>query len=85
MVSLMPRYVATAEQLVARQMEMARLGATARELREKAGLTQLEVAEHVGVTRATINRFEAGMHDLGSSHLVALAEALRVQPSRFWR
>lgn len=81
----MPRSVGSPEQLAARRAEMQRLGAVARELREAAGLSQGQVADLVGVTRATINRFESGLHDLGSSHFAAMARAFRVRPSRFWK
>jgi DNA-binding XRE family transcriptional regulator len=69
---------------VARELELKRLGARARDLRTAAGLTQQEVADAVGVTRATINRFEAGSNDFGSSRLSALAAALGASPRDFW-
>lgn len=54
------------------------LGERVRELRRSARLTQGEVAEAVGMSRATIIRVEAGDHDIGASRLPALAEALGV-------
>lgn len=36
------------------------IGLKIRELREKCGLTQREVADAVGVTEATVSRWESG-------------------------
>lgn len=74
----------THDQEMLRQVEMKRLGSRARRLREAAGLTQEDVADLVGVTRATINRFEGGRHDLGSSRLTLLARAVRASPRELW-
>lgn len=67
------------------EAEMQRLGRRARELREAAGMTQKQVAEAVGVSRQTVVRFEAGMHDLGASRLAAMAAALGIGPAAFWQ
>lgn len=54
------------------------LGERVRELRRAAGLTQIDVATAVGMSRATIIRVEAGDHDIAASRLPALAVALGV-------
>ncbi|MFC7500897.1 helix-turn-helix domain-containing protein [Nocardioides sp. GCM10030258] len=64
--------------------EVSRLAGRVRALRVAAGLTQQEVADAIGVNRVTVARLEAGLHDLGSSRLGALAEALGVEPGAFW-
>ena len=49
-------------------------------LRERARLTQLELAEGSGVSTATIGRVESGRHAPGGDTLRLLAAALRVLP-----
>lgn len=60
--------------------ELAFLGSRVRELRLRANLTQQELADAVGVARTTIMRFESGSHDLGSSRIRSIAQALQVPP-----
>lgn len=67
-----------------RDPEVVRLAGRVRELRVAAGLTQQEVADSIGMNRVTVARLEAGLHDLGSSRLGALAEVLGVEPGAFW-
>jgi DNA-binding XRE family transcriptional regulator len=57
-----------------------RLAATSgrgRLVRESAGLNQSDLAKLVGVTPATINRWEAGERRPSGPHAVAYARALR--------
>lgn len=54
-----------------------------RELREAAGLTQLQLAEHVGVQRLSIARWETGYMEPSWSNVLALAAALGVTPDAF--
>lgn len=57
---------------------------TLRELREAKGLSQSELAERVGVDRATISRWEhAGGWGVqpGKMALLALAQVLGIDPS----
>jgi transcriptional regulator with XRE-family HTH domain len=58
-------------------------GERLKELREKAGLTQTELAEKVGVKRDAVARWEAGAREPGWSNVVALAEALGVTCQAF--
>ena len=49
-----------------------------KELRIKAGLTQQEVADKIGVTKATISKYEKGQR--GPNHIEKLAELYGVDP-----
>jgi len=51
-------------------------------LRERKGLTQEELAEKAGVSRAYLSRLEIGRHDPPLSLLRKLAKALRVKAGR---
>ena len=52
-----------------------------REFRERRGLTQGQLADLVGVRRATISDHERGRHDsIGFDLLERLADALGVEP-----
>lgn len=55
---------------------MARM--TIRELRERAGLTQLELANRLGVTPATVYTWERGKFDPRASQLRKLAREFGV-------
>ena len=50
-----------------------------RELRLKHGLTQQEVASKIGVTKATISKYEKGLR--GINHIKELSELFNVEPS----
>ena len=47
-----------------------------RKLRKSAGLTQVQLAEKVGVTQATVSDWERGDYFPGAQKLPALADAL---------
>lgn len=47
------------------------------ELRERAGLTQQQLADKLGVTQQTIYYYEKGKREMRSGVLIALSEALR--------
>lgn len=50
--------------------------------RKELGLTLLDIAKMVGVTEATVQRWESGnIKNLRHNRIVKLAEALEVQPS----
>jgi transcriptional regulator with XRE-family HTH domain len=51
-----------------------------REVRERRLLTQAELAERAGLTEATVNRIERGIHEPRISTVRRLAEALKVEP-----
>lgn len=48
----------------------------ARAIRRAAGVTQARMAEELGVTRATINRWESGMRRPRGKHVTAYAAVL---------
>ena len=64
-----------------RDAELQRIGNRVRELREAAGLTQQQVADHLHVHRMTVWRVEHGRFDLGASQIRPLAHLLGVPPS----
>ena len=55
-----------------------------RELRLRAALTQLELAERAGVARTTIVRLEQGDPNVLPTTLRKLARALKVRPTDLW-
>lgn len=56
--------------------ERNEIGARIRELREKHGMTQTELAEKLFISRETVNMWERGARDIKSGTIVALAETL---------
>jgi transcriptional regulator with XRE-family HTH domain len=63
--------------------ESAWIGGRLRELREEKGLTQIQLAELVGVKRDAIARWEADVREPGWSNAVALADALGISTDEF--
>ena len=57
------------------------LGKAVRELRQKRGLSQGQLAERVGVDRKTINRIENGHHSTSVSTITDIAKSLDEKPS----
>lgn len=60
-----------------------------RDLRDGAGLTQQELADWIGVSRATLSRWEQGHHYPGRAYRLALNDIARMKghepiPAR-WR
>ncbi len=53
-----------------------------KELRSRAGLTQVELADRAGLTQSTVSKIELGRGDDDAATLRALAQALGVRPSR---
>ena len=56
------------------------LAANLRMLRKKAGLTQIELAEKVGVSIATLRRWESGETAPNGTRIIELANLLKVSP-----
>ena len=59
-----------------------RVAARIKQLREKRGMTQEQLAEKVGISRAYLARIETARHNLTVPMLERLAKALRVKPAR---
>jgi len=56
-----------------------------RERRERAGLTQTELAEHIGRPQRYISRVERGLHRVTVVELLELAEAIGFDPASLVR
>lgn len=56
------------------------LGMRIKQLREKKGLTQTDVAESVGLTRVSVTNIEAGRQRMVLHDVTAFADALQVTP-----
>lgn len=56
-----------------------------KEWREKRELTQEQVADRIGTTKATVSRMEAGKVQYNRGYLDALAYALSVEPMDLFR
>lgn len=54
------------------------ISAKIKEYREKAGLTQLQLAEVIGYDRSTVARWENGSLEPYASVVKAIAEALKI-------
>ncbi len=57
------------------------IGGRIRELRENLKLTQEEVGKRIGVTKATINRYETGEIDIKRTVALKLSELFNVSPA----
>ena len=51
-----------------------------RELRKKLGLTQVELAEKIGVTQTAIYKLETGASDLDTKWMKKISDVLGVKP-----
>ena len=56
------------------------VSANIRHLRKKAGLTQIELAEKIGVSIATLRRWEAGETSPTGTRIIELANLLDASP-----
>ncbi len=61
--------------------QIKKFGAIVRDQREKARLTQAELAELCGVDIRTIRRIEKGDFAIGLEIVLSLAEVFKLQPS----
>lgn len=61
--------------------ELRRLGAAMRELRQEAGLRQIELAVNSGVSEGRVSEIEHGKNDLRWSTLLRVLEGLDVSLS----
>ncbi|MBW6395806.1 helix-turn-helix domain-containing protein [Thermus sp. SYSU G05001] len=60
---------------------MTEIGKRVRELRERAGLSQHELAKRAGLTQGMIWQIEEGRKRPSVASLLAIARALNVSPS----
>ncbi|MBQ6774447.1 MAG: helix-turn-helix transcriptional regulator [Synergistaceae bacterium] len=56
------------------------VSANIRQLRKKAGLTQIELADKIGVSIATLRRWEAGETSPTGTRIIELANLLNASP-----
>lgn len=57
------------------------IGIRLKQLRENANLTQEEVGKKIGVSKATVNRYETGEIDIKRTIAIKLSEVFNVSPS----
>jgi len=60
------------------QALLRRAGARVREARKTAGLTQQQLADRIGMARASVSNLEAGRQDMTLSRLAGVAAVLRL-------
>ena len=60
---------------------MANLGAAIKEFRKKANLTQDQLADKLGTTKAAISRYESGKRTPRYDQIIQIAEALQISPN----
>lgn len=60
---------------------MMNIGQRLKQLREAKGFTQEDVGKMIGVTKATINRYETGEIDIKRTIAIKLAEVFNVSPA----
>ena len=58
--------------------KMLSLGIRIKQARENAGFTQEQLAERIGISRATIARYESGEIEPKLKNLIAIAEQLQI-------
>ena len=63
------------------QRDLRRFGSRLRELRKRAGLSQEDLADLVGLHRTYIGGVERGERNVGLLNLLRLARAFRVSPT----
>jgi transcriptional regulator with XRE-family HTH domain len=56
-------------------------GEMVKTLRELKGWSQLELAEHTGISQANISAIENGRVEIGKQRAIAFAQALNVHPA----
>ena len=56
--------------------ERLRIGARIKELRERKGITQMQLAEKTGYSQSNIGRIENGKYSVGLDILAVIAKAL---------
>jgi transcriptional regulator with XRE-family HTH domain len=60
------------------------VGARIRTQRKLSGMTQTQLADHLGVTFQQVQKYEKGTNRVGSSRLARIAQVLHVQISYFF-
>jgi transcriptional regulator with XRE-family HTH domain len=61
------------------------IGKRVREQRLAKGMSQMQLAKHLGVTFQQIQKYENGMNRIGSGRLQRIAEALNVSVAHFFQ
>lgn len=56
-------------------------GTRLKNLRNKAGVTQEEIAQKLGIAKANISRYESGKQKPEFNHMLKMAEYLKVHPT----
>ncbi len=79
------KYLATGEIRKEKAAVCRSLGELLKEKREENHMTQEFVAEHLGVSRQAVSKWERGISDPSTSNLLALAKLYDVSPEELLR
>jgi transcriptional regulator with XRE-family HTH domain len=66
-----------------RETDKRHIGSLIRIMRKAAGLSQMELAERVGISYQQIQKYEKGVSEISVSRLSQIAHALNIPLSRF--
>ncbi|MFZ3123386.1 MAG: helix-turn-helix transcriptional regulator [Thermodesulfovibrionales bacterium] len=66
-----------------RETDKRHIGSLIRIVRKTAGLSQMELAERVGISYQQIQKYEKGVSEISVSRLSQIAHALNIPLSRF--
>ncbi len=66
-----------------REIDKRHIGSLIRIVRKAAGLSQMELAERVGISYQQIQKYEKGVSEISVSRLSQIAHALNIPLSRF--
>lgn len=69
--------------MVTGRVEKAHIGNLIRIARKTAGLSQMELAERIGISYQQIQKYEKGMSEISISRLSQIADALHMPLNRF--
>ena len=82
LVKALRKYIRSGEVRKETNVVRKTLGETLKEHRERCKMTQEFVAEHLGVSRQAVSKWETGASDPSTANLIALAKLYGVSPDQ---